>query len=298
MTIEIPVLKRRVVTALLLAGVVLLFLTAAAFSCSGRLALSLLAFMLTTLCAYEFTDFSISRPDLAPGRQLLVKLPYFSAVVLPAAMTIAFIFKRDACSALCGAHLLGAAAAGLSISLAILFYSLLISGRKSLECCTLLMRELPLAILLIGFGGAALQGLAWLEQGISPILWLILVVCANDIAAYFGGSSIGGPKLAPALSPSKTLSGSLSGILVGVLTGVLGRALIDIELEPIPVAVLALVLVLVAQTGDLAKSYLKRLHEVKDSSNLLPGHGGVLDRLDALLAAAPFFYVWLTYFAG
>lgn len=297
MTIEITVLKRRVVTASLLAGVLAAFLLAAAYSCSGRLALSLLAFLLTTLCAYEFTDFSISRPELAPGRQLLAKLPYFSAVVLPAAMAIAFIFKRESCSALCGANLLGASAAGLSISLAILFYALLLCGRRSLEACSTLMRELPLAVLLIGFGGAALQGLAWLEQGISPIIWLVFVVCSNDIAAYFGGSSIGGPKLAPALSPSKTLSGSLAGLLVGVVIGVLGRALIDIELEPLPAAALALVLVLVAQTGDLAKSYLKRLHEVKDSGTLLPGHGGVLDRLDAMLASAPFFYVWLSFFA-
>jgi phosphatidate cytidylyltransferase len=124
------------------------------------------------------------------------------------------------------------------------------------------------------------------------VLWLIVVVSVNDTAAYLAGSRIGGPKLCPAISPGKTVSGSLAGLFFGTCIGtVVGRLSTAPTLGE--ALVVALCVAFAAQLGDLAKSYLKRLHGVKDSGAILPGHGGLLDRIDGILAGAIVVYVWV-----
>lgn len=126
---------------------------------------------------------------------------------------------------------------------------------------------------------------AWrLVYGPWPLLWLFGVVIASDIAGYLAGRLIGGPKFWPKISPKKTWSGTVAGWLAAAAVGAVFSA-------PLggPTAVLMLVSALLAfagQMGDIAESALKRRAGVKDSSQLIPGHGGVLDRLDALLGAA------------
>ena len=135
----------------------------------------------------------------------------------------------------------------------------------------------------IGLGTAAFLYLA-LAGGRGMALWLLAVVWATDIGAYAAGRSIGGPKLAPRLSPNKTWSGLAGGVASAALVG-----LITAKLCGGPGGILALVsagLAVVAQIGDLAESLAKRHFGVKDSSKLIPGHGGLLDRLDGLLAAS------------
>ena len=116
---------------------------------------------------------------------------------------------------------------------------------------------------------------------------------APDILAYFSGRAIGGPKLAPAISPNKTWAGLIGGMAGSALTIWLVYGLLDgrIEVPPVPVPVLWLValapvLAVVAQAGDFYESWLKRRVGVKDSGNLLPGHGGIMDRLDGLVPVA------------
>jgi phosphatidate cytidylyltransferase len=137
--------------------------------------------------------------------------------------------------------------------------------------------------------GLPLVGLLWLrgqpQAGFFLILYLFLVTWANDIAAYFAGKLIGGPKLAPAISPKKTWSGSLGGLAAGVATGYAFGLAIGSP-QPLKLAVVAGALAIVGQIGDLVKSRLKRRSGVKDSGQSIPGHGGVLDRIDGLLAAA------------
>lgn len=131
--------------------------------------------------------------------------------------------------------------------------------------------------------------LVWLREaadGRATLVWLLLVVWATDIGAYAFGRTIGGPKLAPRISPKKTWAGLLGGMLCALLTGLLftwaaGGASLWL------VAVVSALLAVVAQAGDLGESWVKRHFDVKDSSQLIPGHGGVLDRIDGLLAAAP-----------
>jgi phosphatidate cytidylyltransferase len=120
------------------------------------------------------------------------------------------------------------------------------------------------------------------ESGRATVLFLMLVVWAGDIGAYLVGRLVGGPRLAPSISPGKTWSGAAGGTLCAVLAG-----LAVAPAHPVAACVLALVLSIVAQAGDLLESAIKRHFGVKDSGRLIPGHGGLLDRLDGVVAAAP-----------
>ncbi len=130
----------------------------------------------------------------------------------------------------------------------------------------------------------------WLRSdaavGRQAIFWLFAVVWATDIGAYFAGRGIGGPKLAPRISPGKTWAGLLGGMVCAALVGAATALLLDLS-RAAPLIVISALLALVAQAGDLLESMVKRRFGVKDSGHLIPGHGGVLDRLDGLLTAAP-----------
>jgi phosphatidate cytidylyltransferase len=119
--------------------------------------------------------------------------------------------------------------------------------------------------------------------GLHAIMWLLLVVWATDTFAYFAGRIIGGPKLAPKLSPKKTWAGLLGGMVGAAAVSAIyaGFALPSW----IALSIVAAVLAVVAQMGDIFESALKRTYSVKDSGTLIPGHGGVLDRVDGLVAA-------------
>jgi phosphatidate cytidylyltransferase len=128
--------------------------------------------------------------------------------------------------------------------------------------------------------------MVWLrDQGRDLLLWLLFVVWATDIGAYAAGRTIGGPKLWPRVSPKKTWAGLVGGMASAATVGACVGAASD--LPPVSLALLSGFLAVVAQAGDLAESWVKRHFGVKDSSAIIPGHGGVLDRLDGLLAAAP-----------
>jgi phosphatidate cytidylyltransferase len=120
--------------------------------------------------------------------------------------------------------------------------------------------------------------------GVHAIMWLMLVVWATDTFAYFAGRMIGGPKLAPRLSPKKTWAG-LGGGMVGA--AVISTIYAAVYLPGwLGLALVAMALAVIAQLGDIFESALKRTYKVKDSGTLIPGHGGVLDRVDGLAAAA------------
>lgn len=127
----------------------------------------------------------------------------------------------------------------------------------------------------------------YLHQSVPLVMWVVVaVVISTDVSGYFFGKLLGGPKFWPSLSPNKTWSGTASG---WVMAGLIGVCLSVNASDPVPttiVAVLFLVAVaFAAQMSDIAESALKRRAGVKDSSNLLPGHGGALDRFDGMLGA-------------
>ncbi len=135
----------------------------------------------------------------------------------------------------------------------------------------------------------AILGLEWLrgqpQGGLGNVLFVLCVVWASDIGAYVVGRLVGGPKLAPAISPGKTRSGAVGGLLaaigVGAAAAWIGAGAFEVA------TVTAAGLGVVSQAGDLLESAVKRHFGVKDSGNMIPGHGGLLDRFDAVLTVAP-----------
>lgn len=121
--------------------------------------------------------------------------------------------------------------------------------------------------------------------GLLSIVLLFAVVWSTDIFGYFGGRSIGGPKLMPAVSPKKTWSGAICGTFGSMIVAVLVAKLFG-SFNMTAIAGVALLLSICGQAGDLFESWIKRKFNVKDSSQLIPGHGGAMDRLDGFWAAA------------
>lgn len=122
------------------------------------------------------------------------------------------------------------------------------------------------------------------STGSVAVIFVLAVVWATDTAAYFSGRLIGGPKLAPRFSPKKTWSGAIGGAVAGVVVGCVVAKAANINLSVV-LALVALLLSVVGQIGDLAESAMKRHFGVKDSGILIPGHGGIMDRVDGLVAA-------------
>ncbi|MDP6830235.1 MAG: phosphatidate cytidylyltransferase [Alphaproteobacteria bacterium] len=153
----------------------------------------------------------------------------------------------------------------------------------------LLRRHLVWPVLGLFWLGLPCLALLWLRCGDSGLLavsWLFLAVWCCDTGAYFAGRGIGGPKLAPRISPKKTWSGLLGGMLLAAIASAL-LAMASGQSGMALFALLGALLALVSQAGDLAESAVKRHFDVKDSGALIPGHGGILDRVDGILFAAP-----------
>ncbi len=123
--------------------------------------------------------------------------------------------------------------------------------------------------------------------GAETVFWVLAVVWATDIGAYFAGRLIGGPKLAAAISPNKTWSGAIGGAVSAVLAAIGIAVFFEVSPSLLSVA-LAFILSAASQVGDLIESRFKRVHGVKDSGTWMPGHGGVMDRVDGLWAVTPF----------
>jgi len=134
--------------------------------------------------------------------------------------------------------------------------------------------------------------------GIEWIVFLLVLVFANDIGALYAGLSFGRHKLCPAVSPGKTIEGSIGGLSACIGLGALYKQLFFPDLPWAPSLVFFLCVGVAGPLGDLFESMLKRHAKVKDSGVLFPGHGGILDRIDALLFAAPVAYYWRMYIFG
>lgn len=137
--------------------------------------------------------------------------------------------------------------------------------------------------------------LIWLRNieplGFQFVIWFFAVIWANDIGAYFIGKSIGGPKLAPYISPNKTWAGSIGGIVLALFISFALNQFSSIEFETWGLIIACILVSIFGQLGDLLESWVKRKLGIKDSGSLIPGHGGVLDRIDAILMGAPL--MWL-----
>jgi phosphatidate cytidylyltransferase len=138
-----------------------------------------------------------------------------------------------------------------------------------------------LAIMLAGYGLVDLRQ----TGGSAAILWLVAVVVASDVLGYFAGRMLGGPKFWPQISPKKTWSGTVAGWIGAAIVGGVTAQAFGASWLLVPISALV---AFAGQLGDIAESWVKRRCGVKDASNLIPGHGGVLDRFDAMIGAVVF----------
>ena len=254
--------------------------------------LALLAVALTVARPYGFPLFALALVGIATGEWLrLLKLSMTTSIVVAAVMIFA-LWVID-----------GTALGG---PVAIATWSLATIVWFALAACLVLTGRFPpsdhwrlayacLALLMPAACWFAL--VAAYRQGLVFLVSVLAIVWAADIAAYFAGRAFGRRKLAPAISPGKTWAGAIGGavatIVLALLTiGVpqLGDsifAVLDRRLPLVAVLGITLLLVILSVVGDLFESHLKRQCGVKDSGTLLPGHGGVFDRVDALLPIVP-----------
>ena len=127
-------------------------------------------------------------------------------------------------------------------------------------------------------------------HGAKLVLYVCFLVWAADSGAYFAGKSMGKRKMAPHVSPNKTIEGLIGGIIAALIVGWLFAGWFDIQFtSPVHMVIITLITVVISVLGDLVESMFKRVSGIKDSSNIIPGHGGILDRIDSLTAAFPVF---------
>jgi len=234
--------------------------------------------------------------------------PYWGALVCLFALVMAWEWARM-CVGRDGGTMLDLDRAGL-LALAVVGLGVLLAatGRYSIAVAFLALgaaavtwlagraakaRAKPGGPIWQGFGvlyvGLPSVAILWVraspEGGLPALLWMLALVVAVDTGAFAAGRLIGGPKLAPRISPNKTWAGLAGGIAAAMLIGWLAGASVGLP-HRLPLVVLSAGMAVVEQAGDLAESAFKRRFGVKDSSRLIPGHGGFLDRVDGLLAVA------------
>lgn len=153
-----------------------------------------------------------------------------------------------------------------------------------------------LGTLYIGFLMPHLALLFNSSYGREWVFFILLVIMSGDSAGYFVGSSWGKRRLYPEISPAKTIEGALGSITASALSGIIGGKFLLPGIPWLELLLLSLIINVLGQTGDLFESWIKRVFSIKDSGNLLPGHGGLLDRLDSLIFPAVFTTYYLRLF--
>jgi CDP-diglyceride synthetase len=287
-------LKKRVLTAALLVALLLGVGVCATQFLWGRFAFLGLTFILIGLACGEYSRLlgneGTKKREILGIFGTLLLAPLLSFACAGARLKYVFVdvLPNESSYFLHGelARAVGNSSAMFLLALLALSSGVLVRSRDRLEDVFLFAAPTLAALLHIGLGGAAVIELVALSKGVWVACWLLLVICVNDTAAYFAGKSFGRLAFAPALSPNKTWEGSVSGLLAGVFVGALTAPLLGFASFSLPVIVLAGFVVCFGQIGDLLKSALKRRAGKKDSGNILPGHGGILDRIDATLFSA------------
>lgn len=248
----------------------------------------------------ELRQRSLSALVLAPVVLLAV---YLGSPFLEVFLTIAAILMAWEWDRLCGEQRFGLSGLTMILSLAvagfaawmrrfdILSIALVLGSIAAYVAAAAARRTHPAWIsmgpIIIGVPCAALIWLRGMPiHGFETALWLVGAIWATDLAAFSVGRLLGGPRLAPRISPKKTWSGLIGAVVITAAWGVLFGYWVGSD-SPWLLFLLGACAAVVAQLGDLSVSFVKRRFGAKDASNLIPGHGGVLDRLDGMLTSAP-----------
>ncbi|GAK57706.1 phosphatidate cytidylyltransferase [Candidatus Vecturithrix granuli] len=180
------------------------------------------------------------------------------------------------------------------IVVAIFLYALL--SRQTLSECIPALALTVFGIFYVAWLFNHLTFLRVLPHGKRFVFYLLLIVWSGDTGAYYTGSFFGKHKLAPLISPKKTIEGALGGTAASLIASIIAKLTFLPLLSYAHALILALLMAIMAQLGDLCESMLKRAANVKDSGTLLPGHGGILDRVDGVMFAAPVLYYYAVLF--
>ncbi len=273
-------MKQRIITALILAPLVIL----------GIFKLSLPLFMLaiavvTLIGFWEWTQF------VEPKSRVLALIP---TVALSAASLFVIPFDSISLNHVADSHYWVLAVGGgwwvLSSALAITYpkSSALWQNSTPMRHLFGVLTLLPFfwSVLLLRAEGIDVDA----YHGSKLVLYVCFIVWAADSGAYFAGKSFGKHKMAPHVSPNKTIEGLIGGIITAILVGWATANWFDIEFSSaVTMVVITLITVVISVLGDLVESMFKRVSGIKDSGHIIPGHGGVLDRIDSLTAAFPVF---------
>jgi phosphatidate cytidylyltransferase len=182
----------------------------------------------------------------------------------------------------------------LSLSIVVLTINVMVTETPTAHPFPVLLHSL-FGMLLIGWGLSHLVLLRGLEFGERYILLLCVIIWAGDAMAMYVGRGLGRHKMAPSMSPGKTWEGAVGGVMGCLLAAVLGTHFLAPQLSLRQSLMFGLIVSCAAQTGDLGESMLKRYVGVKDSGTLIPGHGGILDRIDSLFLATPLAFYTLNF---
>lgn len=167
----------------------------------------------------------------------------------------------------------------------LLSYTVLVKNKFTFDHVAFIL----LSTLYVGFGFYFLT-VARMD-GLNYLLFVLFIIWATDTGAYFAGRYFGNRKLWPDISPNKTIEGAIGGILIACLVGIVFQLVHPFNQSFLVVLIITIFVSIIGQIGDLVASAYKRHYEVKDSGNLLPGHGGILDRMDSLIFVLPFLYL-------
>jgi phosphatidate cytidylyltransferase len=243
--------------------------------------------VILTIAALEFFAATDSVPhDSAPGIARIVR-PRLAALVATGGVTFTALAATEGLDYVTGAVALSVAA----VSLALVLAADPQTGLRDWQWAAA-------GIVYVGFLGSHLTLLRDLPEGEDWVLLAILATFAADTFAYFTGKLWGKTQITPRISAGKTLEGTVGGYVAGFLAVFVLNALLDTDMTFAEAFLLAWVFPAVAMLGDLAESLIKRGGGVKDSSELVPGHGGLLDRLDSPLFTFPlvfYFAIWVVY---
>lgn len=261
MTLRRPSLRRPSELSLRVASAIVMIFAALGTAFAGGLAFALFWTIAGVAVGVEWAWLTAGDP---PARRWTARIAAASLAIAGGALGLSFYFI-DAPLLVAGALALGAVA------------------------CAIAGRPVGAAAAAVPYGAAVFIGVMLLrrdpQDGLLATLWLFAVVWSTDIAAFFAGRTFGGPKLAPSLSPKKTWSGAIGGALAAIVAGVAVAAAGGVE-TLWPVALVGFIATVASQIGDLFESGVKRAYGAKDSSQLIPGHGGLMDRLDGFLVAS------------
>ena len=260
-------LQQRPLAQRVLTGAALIALALFVFAIGGRL-LVFTALILCALSIYEYYHFALNERTESV-------LQHSAAVFL---LPLGYLYAS-----------FSGLLAGALIALVILFLLQIFSIESTVNE-PVFQERVPAALGGLVYPGLLASSLVVLaaQPGARLYLaWLIAVVACSDTGAFFGGRAIGGAKLAPRISPGKTQAGAYSGFAAALVGALLFDRLLGLPMNFWQTMFFGSIVAILAQLGDLAESLIKRVYHAKDSSHLLPGHGGVLDRIDALMFAAP-----------